>query len=252
MRNINNREIEEYQLSKFDLRDKISIKPEYQIQATYHSCWAYAGLNSIETYIALNYGKEYNFSEAHVEYMTSNELGGKRKLNTSGRFGDVVEYVKQKQGPVLENKIPNRVYKKDEYELLKNANKKPIIKGIGAIYFNESSSLFREDIKKHIVKNGSITAEIYFNPNDKNYYNDSTQAYSNLYVGQVSHMISIIGWDDNYSKENFPISNRPKNDGAYIAMSFWKQIPNDHIIYISYEDRLVENYMAGIVSCTMY
>ena len=84
----------EYSMQKFDLREKISLKPEYQIRATYKSCYAYAALDSIETYLLLQNGKEYNFSEAHVEYMTSNLLGGKRKFNSSGNFYDIINYIK--------------------------------------------------------------------------------------------------------------------------------------------------------------
>jgi len=44
----------EYNMQKFDLRDKIKLKPEYQIRATYKSCYAYATLDSIETYLLLH------------------------------------------------------------------------------------------------------------------------------------------------------------------------------------------------------
>lgn len=38
----------------------------------------------------------------------------------------------------------------------------------------------------------------------------------------VNHAVSIIGWDDNYSKDNF--STKPTNNGAWIIRnSYGKQ-----------------------------
>ena len=89
-------------------------------------------------------------------------------------------------------------------------------------------------------------------PNDNKYYNHSTYSYCNLNEQDGNHMVSIIGWDDNYPKENFSKENRPKQNGAYIVMAYWKEADNDNIIYISYEDCLVEKVMIGIQECILY
>jgi len=240
----------EYNMQKFDLRDKIKLKPEYQIRATYKSCYAYATLDSIETYLLLHNEKEYNFSEAHVEYMTSSLLGGKREFNSGGSFYDVIDYIREGKGPALETDIPNKEYGSEEYSILKN-NIKAIFKDIKTIEYVEDEN-FRNIIKQHIVKNGSLVASIYFMPIDNEYYNQSTYSYCNLNEKTSNHVVSIIGWDDNYSKENFSKENRPKENGAYIVMAYWKEENNDNIIYISYEDCLIEKLMVGIQECTLY
>ncbi len=241
----------EYSMQKFDLREKISLKPEYQIRATYKSCYAYAALDSIETYLLLQNGKEYNFSEAHVEYMTSNLLGGKRKFNSSGNFYDIINYIKEGKGPALEKDIPNREYNPKEYNMLRN-NIRAIFKDIRTVDYVREEENFRDKIKQHIAKNGSLCTSIYFMPNDNKYYNHSTYSYCNLNEQDGNHMVSIIGWDDNYPKENFSKENRPKQNGAYIVMAYWKEADNDNIIYISYEDCLVEKVMIGIQECILY
>lgn len=240
----------EYNMPKFDLRDKINLKPEYQIRATYKSCYAYAALDSIETYLLLQGEKEYNFSEAHVEYMTSSLLGGKREFNSGGSFYDVINYIREGKGPVLEKDVPNREYRPEEYSILKNYIK-AIIKDVKTIEYVEDEN-FRDKIKQHIVKNGSLVASIYFAPKDNKYYNQSTYSYCNLNEKTYNHVVSIIGWDDNYSKENFSKENRPKEDGAYIVMAYWKEENNDNIIYVSYEDCLIEKEVVGIQECTLY
>lgn len=244
--NLNNK----WENSKFDLRDEIPIKIEYQIKATYNSCWIYAGLNSIETNLMLKNGLDFDFSESHVEYMTSKDFDWEREINSGGSIMTLRDYVQYGKGPVLERDVPNRIYNENEYDILINV--KPIIKKVEIVEFDVKDSNLRTNVKKHIVKNGSVCGVIYFEPNEVNFYQKETYGYSNLYNEYYNHMVSIIGWDDNYSKENFPESNRPKEDGAYIAMTFYKAFENDHIIYISYEDKTIEKYMSGIVECELY
>lgn len=66
----------------------------------------------------------------------------------------------------------------------------------------------------------------------------------------ADHAVTIIGWDDNYSKENFSdeLGNMPSNDGAYIALNSWGEYD---LFYISYEDVLVERDMSGVVTSTI-
>ena len=191
----------------------------------------------------------YDFSESHVEYMTSKSFGWERELNSGGSIYTLRDYIQYGKGPVLEKEVPNRIYNENEYNILINA--KPIVKKVEVVEFDTKDLNLRTNVKKHIVKNGSVCGTIYFEPNEINFYQKETYGYSNLYNDDYNHLVSIIGWDDNYSKENFPEANRPKNDGAYIAMSFWKPFGNDHIIYISYEDITIEKYMSGIVDCEL-
>ena len=78
------------------------------------------------------------------------------------------------------------------------------------------------------------------------YYNSQTQGYCNLTKDYTNHMVSIIGWDDNYPKENFPEENRPKNDGAFLIILYWKYF---NTVYISYEDIGILTNLQGVISC---
>ena len=49
--------------SSYDLRNYIDIGVENQ--NPYGICYAFASLTSLETYLALNYGEYYDFSEIH-------------------------------------------------------------------------------------------------------------------------------------------------------------------------------------------
>lgn len=245
---------------RYNLRDVLSeIKTESQ--GSNGNCYAFAGLNAVETNIALKTGTIYDFSEMHIEYMTSTLLGGSRTFNAGGNFQTVIKYSDDLQGPVLESEIANKNYTEDEYSLLKNA--KPIVSITETIefptinkrygYTEEELTEFRESVKSHIMENGSVYASIYFSESS-NYYNSTTKGYSCLDTSVLTnHAVSIIGWDDSYSKDNFPSANRPTKDGAWIALnSHGSSFGDNGVFYISYEDNWVEYNMSGVVSTTSF
>ena len=241
-----------WEQSKYDLREDIPIDIEYQIKDTWKSCWAYATLDSIETNLLLHKQGNYDFSESHIEYMTSTLMGGERELNSGGGFLDVLKYIGRRCGPVLESEIPNKLYNEEDFEQLKNA--KQIVKLIHTKNFQGEEKNIREKIKKHIVENGAICVNMYYEPpkkeeKDNLYYDSETYGYCNLNMTEANHAASIIGWDDNFKKENFPEENRPNTDGAYLINSYWKY---SNIIYISYEDFFIKNINAtGVINCTL-
>ena len=110
---------------------------------------------------------------------------------------------------------------------------------------------------------------------DGNYYDDGTiqlNKYESIdgiykprgYIGDTriseigKHAVTIVGWDDNYPKENFIKSNilcsdgtytMPKNNGAYLAVNSWgTEWGNNGYFWISYESYGVENELNGFVS----
>ena len=54
-----------------------------------------------------------------------------------------------------------------------------------------------------------------------NYLNLDTWAHYTYEDKGSNHVISIVGWDDNYSKDNFNEGHRPPGDGAWIAKNSW-------------------------------
>lgn len=245
--------------TSFNLSSKIgNIRAE--LQSPYNTCYAYPALNAIETNLELFTGNEYDFSEMHIEYMTSTLLGGDRQLDAGGNFETVMNYSGAKQGPVLESDIPKKDYTSSEYNTLKNAvqiaqvysyKNFPTINKIKNTYSASEVNEFRNVVKSHIMNYGAIFAGMYFcvDENELNYYNPETYAYSCIETDTtMNHAVTIVGWDDSYSKENFAEANRPSKDGAYIAINSWGESWGDNgYFYISYEDVWIEYNMSGVL-----
>ena len=61
------------------------------------------------------------------------------------------------------------------------------------------------------------------------------------------HGINVIGWDDNFPKENFTGKYQPTKDGAWIVTNSWgEDWGKDGYFYISYEDFFFYQYLTGI------
>ena len=95
-------------------------------------------------------------------------------------------------------------------------------------------------LKLAILKYGSI--DISYNGQSTYnevtpYYNPETYAqYVNDSSIQPNHAVSIVGWDDNFSKEKFGIT--PPGDGAWIVKNSWgTDFGENGFLYVSYYDQ---------------
>ncbi len=178
-------------------------------------------------------------------------------------------------GPIEGENSENKAYEIDETNKQIFTSKKPALKvteivsypGISKTYDssgyvkemkNGNDALTsaqikqeRDTIKQHIIEKGSLVAVTKI---DANYFNSATNSlYINDSSVRLNHAISIIGWDDNYSKDNFKEGKRPAHDGAYIAQNSWGSNWGDSgKYYISYDDALVELETDGIVAVKDY
>ena len=102
------------------------------------------------------------------------------------------------------------------------------------------------DVKQAITDYGalSISYYAYGGHSSNKYYNSSTAGYycydSNT---GTNHAVTVVGWDDNYSKDNFP--TKPEGDGAWIVRNSWGSYFGENgYFYLSYYDKStrVEGY----------
>lgn len=73
------------------------------------------------------------------------------------------------------------------------------------------------------------------------YINTETYAqYTDTTLAPMDHGVTIVGWDDNYSVENFLPHKQPPADGAWIVRNSWgPDYGNEGYFYLSYYDQTI-------------
>lgn len=97
----------------------------------------------------------------------------------------------------------------------------------------------RQEIQQALMEHGAIDISMYY---DKCGFEDNSLTgksfYQTRYAGTMAqkmanHCVTIVGWDDNYSRSNF--ANRPSGDGAWlIANSYGTDYNDNGYFWLSY------------------
>ena len=97
-----------------------------------------------------------------------------------------------------------------------------------------------------ITQNQSVSVMFYMGTS---YYNADTGGYSDLTTRsgkRINHIVTIVGWDDNYSAKNFKTASNVTADGAWIVKNSWgTDWGKDGYFYMSYGDKSVCELVAA-------
>ena len=147
-------------------------------------------------------------------------------------------------GPVLERDFPYSMVPVDDVPSNYYKVNKPY-RVTDIIAIPEGS---QQEIKSAILNYGGVSTSIYqdfgdLTKSEPSYYNkDNRAAY--YYPGELqpklNHRVLVIGWDDNYSLQNFNPKNRPKHNVAWLVKnSTGLGYCEDGFMWVSYEDRVM-------------
>ncbi len=192
-------------------------------QGSYGTCWAFAALSCLESTLLPEQDQEFSVDHMSISnsFATSQYEGGDYTMGMA--------YLAAWQGPVAEKDDPYGDGKsKEDLQPLYHVQEMQLI---GKKEYDK--------IKEAVMLYGGVQTSIY-NSMTNGYSSNGEYSYSNkayYYDGKasVNHDIVIVGWDDNYSKENF--THEPEGNGAFICQNSWgRNFGEDGFFYVSYYD----------------
>lgn len=192
-------------------------------QGTLGTCWAVASLSALET--SLKPEEHLIFATDHMSIRNSFAM----TQNDGGEYTMAMAYLLGWQGPVSAEDDPYGDEQSPE--------------GLEAIKHVQEVQIFKEKdidkVKQAVFFYGAVQSSIYTSLRSEksrsSYYNRKEAAYCYTGNAKQNHEVIIIGWDDNYPKENF--NARVEGDGAFICQNSWgTEFGKDGVFYISYYD----------------
>ena len=219
--------------SRFDLRDWGWVSA-VKHQGHMGACWTFGTIGTLESVILKSYGIELDLSEANLFH---NLLRYSIYGSTTSEGGGCLvgsSYLAGWYDLILEEDDPyDEVGKLLPYMTLTDYE---IIHIQDVMFIPTNSQTNSSEIKLAIMKYGSVGGSYYAEYGTEGFY-DPVRAsqYTNESIDS-NHAISIVGWDDHYSKDNFLIT--PPGDGAWIIKNSWgTQFGDNGFLYISYYDK---------------
>lgn len=232
----------------FDLR-QLGLVSSVKNQKNTGTCWSFAAICSIETDLIKKY-PWINLSEWHLAYYTYSQKFG--FPIQSGDMGDVFQqggnfYMVSPMltgwlGPVSESLFPFGDESVLDPEAVWNDWKETAefhVSDASVLTYHVGGDTFMDQLQavKQAVYQGHAVSMSYYNktscyyPGTYGYYFDQGEKTGGNY-----HAVTIVGWDDAYSAENF--NTNPGMDGAWLVKNSWgPDWGNDYgYFWISYVD----------------
>lgn len=217
-------------------------------------CWAFSLASNLETSLLTRGQKYYDLSEEQLAYFWANRVNDplgntpndkitrtQSDYHGTGNGRVASFFLSTWSGMTTEEKVPfqsSAVTWPDSLAYDTSAYMEDAI----------FSQYTVERTKQLLMEYNSVSAMIYMLDN---YYYPDTASYSCPQSSLVNHAVTIVGWDDTYSKENFPSASGVKNDGAWIVKnSYGKNWGKNGYFYLSYEDQSITNLVSNTAVTT--
>lgn len=249
--------------AKYDPRQTQGIT-KVEDQGQTDTCWAFSTIAAIESNLVKKgyENNSINLSENHLAYFFYNRqtdpVGytvGDRNINLKGSWdenggnlattalslttwaGVVKETVSEddSKGEYAPKALPAGDCYKSDYR----------VKNVYFYNYNVNT------VKQAIMDYGAVASGIYMHETQEEYYSYWNETTNGYYCNSTAddgwkngnHAVAIVGWDDNYSKNNFNI--KPQNNGAWIVKNSWGSGWGDGgFMYVSYEDTSLDEITA--------
>lgn len=214
---------------RYDMRDD-GFLTSTKDQGKFGTCWAFASLGALESYLLKNGVDSYDFSEKNMVTCHGFEF----RYDEGGFLEMAAAYMVRRNGPINE--------KEDKYMTL--AIKNYCVENLKPVGFVNSTKILPADhelLKKMILRYGAVATTMCYASSQDNatslYYN--TKDLTFYYNGSepVNHAVLIVGWDDSKVVTGGSSSPKGLNQGAWIVRNSWGEDYGDNgYFYVSYKD----------------
>lgn len=233
----------------------LNIVSKVKNQGNTNACWAFSGASLIETAAMKEGFSEIDLSERHINMMSTynaylnnkvNISGYNRNANDGGNYSYVASYIFRGDGAILESDFPYILPWSSNYAPIDKSSmpsKKPVfsVDDYLSDYTSSTCTSDRiEEIKSYVREYGAVGATI----NSSNGWTSLDQHYFiNTRSDYTDHAVTIVGYDDRISKDNFAYASR---DGAFIVKNSWgEEFGDNGYFYISYDDLRICRNITG-------
>ena len=229
----------------YDLRTSM---PPVRNQNPFSNCWTYAAMAATESNLIgkrLASSSDIDLSEWYLTYFVYNDESSLKPgftnssdeayYDAGGSPWLAVALLSRGTGSVSGLKVATPIRSADVY--VPNVMEREW-KLKNALYLNigiQKAAERRQLVKETIMAYGVVLARFYWD--DDAFNKDNFAYYLRSDFSTVNHDVTIVGWDDDYPKENFNDGNRPKENGAWLVRNSWGARWGDEgYFHVSYEE----------------
>lgn len=208
--------------ASYDYREQ-GRAPKIGNQGSLGTCWAFASLTALESTLLPD--QKETFSVDHMSMHNHFLLG----QDEGGEYTMSMAYLLSWEGPVWESEDPyGDGISPDGLKAREHVQEIQIL-----------TSKDYEAIKRAVYLEGGVQSSLYTSMQDYEsesiYYNRDTNSYCYIGTEKPNHDSVIVGWDDDFPKENFNMDL--EGDGAFICTNSWGEDFGDQgYFYVSYYD----------------
>ncbi len=222
--------------SYFNLKD-LGLVTSVKNQGFMGACWAFGMIGAFESSFLIATGETLDLSENNLQniLLRYSNIGSKAAIE-GGTDLNAISYFVSWLGVVnVEDDSYDELGKVSSIIFPENA-----YHAQNVLYIDPLNAT---EVKQALTTYGAMSLFI-DGTTDSKYYNNKTHSLYYYGNGTGDHYVTLVGWNDTYSKDNFV--ETPEGDGAWICKNSWGTEWGDNgYFYISYYDKALKKSSAA-------